>query len=200
MTDLTAKRAARERIRELVVEDKQRKSLINAYLLKKHVIEDKLIETEQPENYQIRTSDPIIVPPEGKYTHTQGALISSKPYSPPRVRLCCDEPMCPGPSSCPFCRFHVQHLSTASPGKPRPSIPSNSPLVRKLTSLEAFPTTYQKRIESSLNENENGDIVDMSKKTSKLLKDASASSLYTPTRASDFRSEIRWRLMLRDSN
>eukprot|EP01033_Poteriospumella_lacustris_P006337 gene6337-4550_t len=64
MTDLTAKRAARERIRELVVEDKQRKSLINAYLLKKHVIEDKLIETEQPENYQIRTSDPIIVPPE----------------------------------------------------------------------------------------------------------------------------------------
>lgn len=199
MTDLAAKRAARERIRELVVEDKQRKSLINAYLLKKHVIEDKLIETEQPENYQIRTSDPIIVPPEGKYTHTQGALISSKPYSPPRVSCRCDERLRQVPSS--SLRFVlVQHLSTASPGRSRLSVPSNSPLVRKLTSLEAFPTTYQKRIESSLNENENGDIVDMSKKTSKLLKDASASSLYTPTRASDFRSEIRWRLMLRDSN
>lgn len=76
----------------------------------------------------------------------------------------------------------------------------HSPLVQKLTSKDAYPATYQKRIESSMNEDHAGDIIDMSKRTSKLLKDASASSLYVPARASDFRSEIRWRLMLRNSS
>lgn len=85
MSSISSKRAARERIHELVVEDKQRKSLINAYLLKKQVIEEDLLPIKQPETFKIRTEDPIIVPPEGKYTHTQGAVIASKPYSPHKV-------------------------------------------------------------------------------------------------------------------
>ncbi len=87
MSEKANRRAAQERIHELVVEDKKRKSLINAYKLKKHVIDDQIIATENPESYTIRTLDPIIVPPEGKYSHTQGALISSKPYVPPKVYI-----------------------------------------------------------------------------------------------------------------
>lgn len=83
---ISSKRIARERIHDLVVEDKkQRKSLLNAYVVKKQVIENELLPIDQSENYLIRSSDPIIIPPEGKYSHTQGALICSKPYNPSKV-------------------------------------------------------------------------------------------------------------------
>lgn len=86
MSDVHAKREARLRLHELVIEDKQRKSLINAYKLKKHILEDDSIPKEEDKGYCIRTMDPIPIIPEGKYTHSQGALISPPPRSADKVR------------------------------------------------------------------------------------------------------------------
>lgn len=86
MQQVADKRAARARLHELVIEDgdgKQRKSLLNAYKLRLKLLAEEKSENittnTQTSYYSIKTMDPIIYPPEKKFDHCIGALISPLP-------------------------------------------------------------------------------------------------------------------------
>ncbi len=82
------KRAARERLHTLINEESHgnpRASLVNAYRLKSEIrAKEAEFQASIPSHCVIRTLDPIIMAPEKKFEHCQGARISpGPPRSPP---------------------------------------------------------------------------------------------------------------------
>lgn len=76
------KRAARARVYDLVSAENQKKTLKNAYKLKAEFLKEQreaAASDPRPDHCLIRTLDPLIVPPEGKFGHCQGAHISPPP-------------------------------------------------------------------------------------------------------------------------
>lgn len=76
---VSEKRLARSRLYDLVEADSQRKTMLNAYKIKAELLQERRQREKadpNPEHCLIRTLDPLVIPPEGKFQHRSGALIS----------------------------------------------------------------------------------------------------------------------------
>eukprot|EP01039_Chlorochromonas_danica_P000148 gene148-156_t len=75
------KLAARSKNYDLVVEEGQRKSMLNAYKLKSQILHEEREKAKQDTNphYMIRTMSRVVIPPQKKFEHCPGALISPFP-------------------------------------------------------------------------------------------------------------------------
>lgn len=78
---VSEKLAARTKNYDLVVEEGQRKSMLNAYKLKAKMLHEEREHAKQDTspNYMIRTMSRVIIPPGKKFEHCPGALISPFP-------------------------------------------------------------------------------------------------------------------------
>jgi hypothetical protein len=72
-----------------------------------------------------------------------------------------------------------------------------APVHLKLSSIESFPETYKQRFFESHGGGA-GDLADDPKKVINLLSGTSADRLNIPGRSADFRSEVQWRMQLRN--
>lgn len=71
-----------------------------------------------------------------------------------------------------------------------------TPAQSRLCAVDNFTGMYKSRFENKLDVS--GDIVVNPKRAIRLLKDRSRGELTIPTRPCDFRSEVEWRLSLRN--
>ncbi len=138
-----------------------------AYKLKRQLNDQQ----DKSQFYSIKTSDPVVILPEKKFTHCKGAV-----YNPTMT----------------------YHRSTQSLGKTMSNV-GLSAIHNKLNSQENYPLAYKvKYDENSLPVS--GDYIDDPRKTVKLLQSTPSSKLTIPGRAADFKSEVQWRLLLRNDN
>jgi len=75
---VSLKREARSRLYDIVASntDSQRKAMLNAYKVKAEINHGQNEIAAKEDHCLIRTLDPIIVLPEGKFAHCPGALIT----------------------------------------------------------------------------------------------------------------------------
>lgn len=73
----------------------------------------------------------------------------------------------------------------------------SSQVFQKLYSQESFPDIYKKKFDESIHDVA-GDYADDPKKVMNLLKNRSYAELNIPGRAADFKSEVAWRMQLRN--
>lgn len=162
---LSDKLATRNRMHELMVQDNAHKSLVNAYKVKRELLKDQ----DFQQYYTIRTSDPVVIPPENKFSHCKG----------PRL-----------PTIAPHHNLNITKSQTKAV---RSGI---SAIHNKLSSEENYPSTYKRKYDES-NHPISGDYIDDPRKATRLLQSTSSSKLTIPGRAADFKSEVQWRLLLR---
>lgn len=74
-----------------------------------------------------------------------------------------------------------------------------APVHVKLSSIDSFPETYKKRFFHDSGElGGTGDLSDDPRKVINLLRGTSKEMLNIPGRAADFKSEVQWRMQLRN--
>jgi hypothetical protein len=66
-----------------------------------------------------------------------------------------------------------------------------------LASQESFPTVYRKKFDTNAVAVA-GDYYDNPRKVASMLKSTSSKALNIPCRAADFKTEVQWRLLLRN--
>ena len=76
---------------------------------------------------------------------------------------------------------------------------SPSKVHQRLSSLESFPAVYRYKFDENA-VTVSGDYIDDPRKAITLLKSTSNAELTIPQRAADFKTEVQWRLLLRNSN
>jgi hypothetical protein len=82
--------------------------------------------------------------------------------------------------------------------KPTIAGEGQTPVQRKLAEPDSFTGMYKSRFMYPPEWPPSGDIVPNPKRAMRILKETPLSDLTIPTRACDFRTEVEWRLSLRD--
>ncbi len=157
-----------------ILDESRTKSLVSAYKVKSDLMrissKDSLI------RQKIHTNSPVKLPPEGKFSHQRGALMTAG--SPSKMRS-----------------LTVAYGS--SPSVHSPTKLSEDSVYAKLNKAENFPVAYKKKYEGHIPVS--GDFLDQPVKAINLLRGTSSSNLNISGRSADFKSEVQWRMQLRNN-
>lgn len=157
-----------------IIDESKTKSFVSAYKAKSDLL--RVSSKENLIRQKIYTSSPVKAPPEGKYNHQRGALITAG--SPSKMRS-----------------LTVAYGSSPSV---HPTAKLNDDSVySKLNKAENFPLAYKKKYEGT--SSISGDFLDDPVKAINLLKGTSSSNLNISGRSADFKSEVQWRMQLRNN-
>ena len=82
---------------------------------------------------------------------------------------------------------------------PHPTVmdPSPNEVHNRLAAQESFPTVYRVKFDAN-SSSVAGDYHDNPRKVASLLKSTSNKALNIPCRSADFKTEVQWRLLLRN--
>jgi hypothetical protein len=170
-----------------------RKSIVNAYRLKSELLSREEQQKDNTSHCLIRTLDPIIVPPSKKFEHCKGARISPITFKHSlMVRIC----------FCQYYTYYTYHiLNNSLQDSPSGNSYNMSPskVHQRLSSHENFPKGYKNKLDEN-SVTVSGDYIQDPRKAMSLLKSSSHCELTIPGRAADFKSEVHWRLLLRNPN
>lgn len=157
-----------------IMDESKTKSIVSAYKVKSDLI--RISSKENLIQQKIYTNSPVKHHSEGKFSHQRGALMTSG--SPSKMRS-----LTVAYGSCP---------SVHSPTK----LSENS-VYAKLNKAENFPVAYKKKYEG--HSPVSGDFLDHPVKAINLLRGTSSSNLNISGRSADFKSEVQWRMQLRNN-
>lgn len=160
-----------------IISEGQRRSILKAYQVKSEINKT----FPSPEKERIYSTQAPNPPVEQKFNHCRGARIS--------VITTSSKLLLENDSSVPVKR--------CSPTSKSPT--KYSAVHHKLSSQENFPSIFKKKFDREYNSIA-GDYYHDPRKCIDMLKNRSHGELTIPGRAADFKSEVQWRMQLRNND